>query len=879
MRIPKRFVGLHAHTGASTYDGLGPPSDHFNFCVENGLDAHAITEHGHMNSFANAFLFIQKWKKAGTKFKYIPGVEAYYHPDLELWKRDKALDEANKANAKIAKTLKKKEQLDQTDFGDEIEMTNALTIENEDESKSGKITNPVNRRHHLVVLPKTPGALLKLFKLVSKSYLEGFYRYPRIDLKMIREIASGDILLSTACLAGVASYATLSNLREFNFDELNATILDDRNLMKRVLESLGTMLDPLFDAVGRENLLLELQFNRLSAQDVVNRALIEFAIQEGLTNQLVVTPDAHYPCPEMWLHREMYKKLGYLNYTEFSPDTLPKCRNDIKAELYPKNAQQVWDEYVLSKQRSASAYQHKNIDDIVADAIERTHDIAHSVINDITFDTSYRYPTSLIPVDTTAFKLLVKMATDGLKKRGLADKPEYVDRLKHELSVIKKLGNASYFITLAKALELAREVCLIGVARGSSGGSLIVYCLGITDLDPIKYECRFDRFLTIHRCLDPNTLVKTSSGVTQISNIAVGDRIAAARGTLRKVLKKFTTIVQKIVVIESKNGTFKCSQNHRWLVSRDGVCMEIAAGDITESDYLLDENLKNVPITKTSIVDVNDVELIDITVDDDKTFLVSESNSGWVNTHNSEAPDIDCDVADRDLVLDVLRNQFGYNNVVPISNMNLFKVKSLLKDISKFYGIPFEEVNVATKTVEQDTRKATLKRGDDKNLFVLKFEDAVQHSKPFRDFIEKYPQVVEPMKVLFREQRSLGRHAGGVVILDNAPEMMPLITNGGEPQAPWSEGTVGHTLEPLGYIKYDLLGLETMRLIGRTINLIIKNRYGQLIELDFGDDGTLRAYEKQLIKLIDGSWINVSNLSSDVDVAVPFEIKDPEGIV
>ena len=90
---PKRFVGLHAHTGASVMDGLGPVPDHFKFCLENGLDAHAVTEHGHMNSFSQALLFNEKWKKEGKIFKYIPGVEAYVHPDLSLWQKDKLIAE------------------------------------------------------------------------------------------------------------------------------------------------------------------------------------------------------------------------------------------------------------------------------------------------------------------------------------------------------------------------------------------------------------------------------------------------------------------------------------------------------------------------------------------------------------------------------------------------------------------------------------------------------------------------------------------------------------------------------------------------------------------------------------------------------------------
>lgn len=698
------------------FDGMGGPNQHIDFVMKNGMDAWSLTDHGHMNGFAEAYLYAEKLKKSGKKFKLIPGCEMYVHPSLDQWRRDKLQAEELAKDAKAAKIAAKKEKEkikteierkgDEDDETVAIETSNALTIENEDETKSGKSFNPVNRRHHLVVLPKTSGALLKIFRLVSRGYLEGFYRFPRIDLEMLREVAKDDdIIISSACLGGIYSHEVFSQLRQVSFDKMDASLLDDPRLMDTIVNAIGNSFDQYSDAVGRHNMMLELQFNRLPAQDVVNRAIIEFARRNSLTDQLVVTADSHYANPDLWYHREMYKKLGYLNFSEYGPDSLPKSKDDVKAELYPKNAEQVWDEFQDAKKRQPF---YGDCEDLIFNAIERTHDIAHQVIGDISLDTNYRYPKNVVPKGKTPFQRLLELCKAGMVKRGLSENDEYVSRLRHELEVIKKLDNSAYFVTLARALELARDVCLLGVARGSSGGSLVAYVLDITDLDPIKYECRFDRFMNVYR-------------------------------------------------------------------------------------------------------------------------------------HG--APDIDCDVGDRDKVLDVLRKEFGFNNVVPISNMNTFKVKTLVKDISKFYGIPFEEVNNATKTVEQDVRKATMKHGDDKNLFVLTFDDALKYSPSFKEFIDKHPQVAESINVLFKEQRSLGRHAGGVVILDDAPNQMPLITNSGDPQTPWVEGVGQKTLEPLGYIKYDILGLETMRLIGRTIELILKRKEG-LNDPTFSD--VREWYEKHL---------------------------------
>jgi DNA polymerase-3 subunit alpha len=194
----------------------------------------------------------------------------------------------------------------------------------------------------------------------------------------------------------------------------------------------------------------------------------------------------------------------------------------------------------------------------------------------------------------------------------------------------------------------------------------------------------------------------------------------------------------------------------------------------------------------------------------------------FLSVYRKGAPDIDTDLADRDKVLEQLRSFFGFENVVPISNYNTFKLKTLVKDIGKFYGVPYDETNAATRTVEDEVRRATMKEGDDKNLFVLKYDEAMLHSPSFKKFIDANPKVAESIQILFKQNRSLGRHAGGVLIADDLPNKMPLVCSHGEPQTPWVEGVNFKHLEYIGnFIKYDLLGLETLRLIERTIELVL----------------------------------------------------------
>ena len=651
------------------------------------MDAWSLTDHGHMNGFGHAYLHAEKLRKSSKNFKFIPGCEMYVHPDLKQWQRDlqKSKEKPVKDESILTPLTAVVDGNDETtDIGtDEA----ALTIENEEESKSGKYNDPVKRRHHLVVLPKTSVGLQRLFHLVSRGYLEGFYRFPRVDYAMLKEAAQGGhLMVSSACLGGPLSYDVFSKVQRVKFEDLSYKLLDDQSIMEAALLEMGNTYDKLADALGRDNVCLELQFNKLPAQHLVNRAIIEFAKRNSLEDRLIVTCDSHYARPDNWKEREIYKKLGWLNYQNFDPSQLPKSKDDLKCELYPKNASQVWDSYIQT-----TGEMEFYDDEVVREAVERTHDIVHNEIGDIHPNKEMKLPSYVIPEGMTEDKALVDACKKGLVWRGLDDKPEYIERIKYELGIIKGKKFSRYFLTMKAIMDIAREHMLTGPGRGSSSGSLVAYVLGITNLDPIEYNLSFSRFL---------------------------------------------------------------------------------------------------------------------------------------NPARQGAPDVDSDIGDRDKLIDLLRTKFGNNNVIPISNYNTFKLKSLIKDVARFYNIPFEEVNAALTPVEDDVKKEVFKPGVDKNLFTLTYEDAMKYSKSMQSFIAAHPEVAEPIEILFKQNRSLGRHAGGVIVSENIAEQMPLILARGEPQTPWVEGMHYKHLEEFGWIKFDLLGLETLRIIERCIHLILQRREG-----------------------------------------------------
>lgn len=703
---------------------MGLPKEHFDFVVNNTKDeldvpAMAITNHGHMNSYAHAYLYSKDLNKAGQKFKFLPGCELYLHPDLNEWRKAKAdrdLDPDSKES---------------TEHGS--------TVENEEETKTTKYYDPIKRRHHLVVLAKNSQSLEKLFGLVSRGYLEGFYKFPRVDYSMLKQL-KGEFVVSTACIGGPLAYDVFSAFPKASFDELVPELIDDPNEMARVMKQVLNTIDRIVDSVGRDNFFLELQFNRLAPQHLVNRVLIEAHRRTSIP--LIVTADSHYCRPDVWQEREIYKKLGWMNYADYDPNMIPKSVEDLKAELYPKNAAQIWETY----KKTGSLYSFYD-DQLVCDAVERTHDIAFQMIGDVTPDTKVKLPSWSVPKGKTADQALSELCDEGMKKMALVGKKDYEDRLKMELEVIRDKEFAEYFLTAKAIMDVAAEHMLIGCGRGSAAGSLVNYVLGITQVDPLKFDLIFERF---------------------------------------------------------------------------------------------------------------------------------------INRNRVEFPDIDTDFSNRDLLIKLLKDKFGDTNVIPISNYNTFQLKSLIKDVSRFFhreegdGLDFQSVNNILTPLDSEVRRKVLKQGDDKNLFELKLEHCMGEDLPegvepgpamtaFKQFMDDHPEVAGPIKTLLHENKALGKHAGGVIVSERVPERMPVIKSRKEVQTPFVEGMHYKHLNELGWIKFDLLGLETLRIIERAIELVIKRHAGKRIELHFGEK-MLTCFENDAVKLTDGTYKKAKDVTSDDDV-------------
>ena len=652
-KIP--FVGLHAHSVAgSIFDALGYPQEHMDFAFQNGMDALALTDHGNMNGLPHQVMHAKKMKSEGKDFKPIFGVEAYFLPSIDDWKDD--YEEA-KEDKKRKKTLSKD--------------VTATTVEDEDTSKKA-VRNILNRRRHLILLAQNQKGLNNLFSLISESFGPGnYYRYPRVDYKLLKKYSEG-VIAASACLGGV--YA--GNYWE-NRDQGEAAVLE------AMRETTRNMID-----IFGDRWYGELQWNNIPEQHELNQYIIKIHQEFGIN--LISTCDSHYPNPDAWKDRELYKRLGWLGKSRpgYESNELPEGVDQIGYELYPKNGDEMWESYKNYSSLCGVEYD----DDIIRNSLTNTHYIAHERIEDFLPNTEVHLPDFVIPPGETADSALEKFCLEGLRAKGLHKNTEYTDRLHRELNVIYDRGFSKYFLTMEKISAKAGEKMLAGPGRGSAAGSLVAYSLDITQVDPLKYNLQFSRFLR---------------------------------------------------------------------------------ADAT--DY----------------------------------------------------PDIDYDVADSMVLKEILIKEWGDDKVAPISNWNTLQLKSLIKDISKFYGIEFREVNTVTSSMMGETiGPAKKKHGITTGMYTPTFEDTMEFSDTLRKFLAKYPHVKTHVEKLYGQVRSCSRHAGGVVIAEDLNQRMPLINSGGVRQTPWSEGQNVRHLEPMGFIKFDVLGLSTLKMIEGAIRHILVRKKG-----------------------------------------------------
>jgi len=243
--------------------------------------------------------------------------------------------------------------------------------------------------------------------------------------------------------------------------------------------------------------------------------------------------------------------------------------------------------------------------------------------------------------------------------------------------------------------------------------------------------------------------------------------------------------------------------------------------------------------------------------------------SRFLRADATDYPDIDYDVSDSMLLKEKLMEMWGKDTVAPISNWNTLQLRSLIKDISKTYEIPFTEANTVTSVMLREAMPmAKEKHGIKAGVYNPTWEEVMEFSTSLQAYLAKYPQVKAHVEGLVGQVRSCSRHAGGVVVAEELDRHMPLINSGGVRQTPWSEGQNVRHLEPLGFIKFDLLGLSTLKMMEGAIEHIlrrhhniekptfndIKQYYDENLHPDCIDTNDQKVYENVFHK---GKWAGI----------------------
>ena len=324
-------------------------------------------------------------------------------------------------------------------------------------SRFDKAGQQDNKYNHLVLLAENNTGYHNLMKLVSRGFTEGFYYKPRVDMELLREYHEGIIALS-ACLAGVVPEYIQKGLYE--------------DAKQKALE--------LEEVFGKGNFFLELQDHGIPAQKTVNQSLLRMSQETGI--DLVATNDIHYTYAE----------------DEKSHDILLCIQTGKKVADEDRMRYEGGQYYVKSEEEMRKLFPYAKA------ACDNTQRIAERCQVTIEFG-KYKLPEFPVPEGYDAWSYLNELTWTGLNRRYENPDETLKKRLEYELNTIKNMGFVDYFLIVWDFIHYAKSQGIaVGPGRGSAAGSLVSYCLEITDLDPIKYSLLFERFLNPNRVTMPD---------------------------------------------------------------------------------------------------------------------------------------------------------------------------------------------------------------------------------------------------------------------------------------------------------------------------------------------------------------------------------------
>ena len=361
--------------------------------------------------------------------------------------------------------------------------------------------NNEDRYYHLVLLAENNEGYQNLMKIVSIGFIDGFYYKPRVDIETLETYHEGIIALS-ACLAGEIPRYIMRGM----YEEACKSALRYQNIF------------------GKNNFFLELQDHGMPEQKQVNQSLLRMNREMGI--ELVATNDVHYTYAE-----------------DVKPHDILLCLQTGKRLSDEDRMRYEGGQYfVKSPEEMATLFPY------APEALENTYKIAQRCNVEIEFGVT-KLPKYDVPEGYTSWEYLNKLCWDGFTERYPDDTGKLRDQLTYELSIIQKMGYVDYFLIVWDFIKYSRDHGIaVGPGRGSAAGSLVSYTLGITNIDPAKYQLLFERFLNPERVSMPDIDVdfcfeRRQEVIDYVVRKYGKDRVAqivtfgtlAARGVLRDV--------------------------------------------------------------------------------------------------------------------------------------------------------------------------------------------------------------------------------------------------------------------------------------------------------------------------------------------------------
>jgi len=316
------------------------------------------------------------------------------------------------------------------------------------------------KNYHLLLLAESQEGYQNLIKLVSIANTDGFYYKPRVDHDLLARYGKG-LIASSACLSG----------------EIPSLIIEGN------LEEAKSRASMYRDIFGKDNFFLEIMYNKVPEQALVNKALVEMSKKMGIP--LIATNDAHYLEKNDASWHDVLLCIQ-TNATINAP-TRYRFGSD---DFYLRSPEEMWS--IFGRE--------------LPEALKNTVDIAERCSVEIKFS-GYHLPEVRLAEGETLEKALKRRAREGLKSRfqGENAPEEYIKRLEYELGVIEQMGFAGYFLIVADIIQEAKAKGIpVGPGRGSAAGSLVAYALQITEIDPLRYNLLFERFLNPERISMPD---------------------------------------------------------------------------------------------------------------------------------------------------------------------------------------------------------------------------------------------------------------------------------------------------------------------------------------------------------------------------------------